>query len=148
MALLFEEPETIKIGEEEICIVPLPTEDMKLALEFIEITAELSEARKKITKKVTKKATKQANKGKKPDIKKLSKESVEVNKIIFDELMPLCGKIVGLGLVYKDDMEKPYKLPRQYLSVTKLMEISALILKATTDLDLDVDINLPKIEGQ
>lgn len=144
MALLFEEPETIKIADDEFYIVPLPTEDMKLALEFIELTGELSEARKKVTKKVTKKATK----GKKPDIKQLSKESIEVNKIIFEKLMPLCRKIVDLGLVYKDDMEKPYKLPRQFSSITKLMELSAMILKVTTDLDLDVDINLPAIERQ
>lgn len=129
MEFQFDEPDFFMIDDVRYDILPLPTDMMKLCLLFMELSQKVDKS----------KNAKSKSKSPKKALQKEENFDMEGNKVVFDEMAPLAEKIVNAGVARNDDPDKPANLPRKAKSVIKLIQIAALVVKATTGSDPGVD---------
>ena len=142
----FKEPETFKIGDVIYEIIPLKAKYMPKVLEFIELTDQVDELKAEADELLaTNKSPKNAKKIKptKEVTKRVTEIRKERNKLFYENLSELCDFIIDNGLRIKGEDTKA-EIPREYRTMTKLMDIATYIVKTTIDLEQEVDTNLPK----
>jgi len=138
MPLLFEPLETFTDPEGiEWEVRPLPVDDVKYAIMFIEHSRGMGKDKVKEDKARPK------PKGKsKAKEEELVVDGTLGNPVLFNDMLPLTDTLIDKSIRIKDspeDEENPKLLPQRYRSFIKRLDLTAKIIKATTDMDLDIN---------